>query len=231
MDCYWATKPPSTGMATTVTNEAESEQSQRTTWATSAGEPFEYYDLGHGYCTYSFFALCPQRMACARCDFYLPEDSSSAQPLEANDSLQRMLVEIPLTEEGTPPPKATSKQSRVSSTTSATWRLLPNPHRAKLNSSRSVPRCQRAGARLQPTASSAHEPSASPGIRAKSHPRSLARATSLDPHARRARWSDALSLRHQPPTVHGLDRGARIASYRAASSTQARKAAGPCSRR
>jgi hypothetical protein len=86
-------------MATPVTNEAESEQSQRTTWATSAGEPFEYYDLGHGYCTYSLFALCPQRMACARCDFYLPEDSSSAQPLEANDSLQRMLVEIPLTEE------------------------------------------------------------------------------------------------------------------------------------
>ena len=37
-------------------------------------------------------------MACARCDFYLPKESSEAQLLEAKDGLQRMLVEIPLTE-------------------------------------------------------------------------------------------------------------------------------------
>jgi integrase len=62
-----------------------------------AGGPFEFYDLGHGYCTYTFFEQCPHRMACARCDFYLPKESSEAQLLEAKDSLQRMLVQVPLT--------------------------------------------------------------------------------------------------------------------------------------
>jgi hypothetical protein len=38
-------------------------------------------------------------MACARCDFYLPKDSSGDQLLEANASLQRMLVQIPLTDD------------------------------------------------------------------------------------------------------------------------------------
>ena len=38
-------------------------------------------------------------MACARCDFYLPKPSSEAQLLEAKDGLQRMLVQIPLTDE------------------------------------------------------------------------------------------------------------------------------------
>jgi hypothetical protein len=65
----------------------------------AGGGPFEFYDLGHGYCSYSFFEQCPHRMACARCDFYLPKPSSQAQLLEAKDGLQRMLVEIPLTEE------------------------------------------------------------------------------------------------------------------------------------
>ena len=64
-----------------------------------AGGPFEFYDLGHGYCTYTFFEQCPHRMACARCDFYLPKESSHAQLLEAKDGLQRMLVQIPLTDD------------------------------------------------------------------------------------------------------------------------------------
>ena len=63
------------------------------------GGPFEFYDLGHGYCSYSFFEQCPHRMACARCDFYIPKPSSEAQLLEAKDGLQRMLVQIPLTDE------------------------------------------------------------------------------------------------------------------------------------
>jgi hypothetical protein len=62
------------------------------------GGPFEFYDLGHGYCSYSFFEQCPHRMACARCDFYIPKPSSESQLLEAKDGLQRMLVEIPLTD-------------------------------------------------------------------------------------------------------------------------------------
>jgi hypothetical protein len=44
-------------------------------------------------------AECQHRMACARCDFYTPKDSSRAQLLEAKANLQRMLVSIPLTDD------------------------------------------------------------------------------------------------------------------------------------
>lgn len=70
-----------------------------TTGAAAGGEPWQYYDLGHGFCTYSFFEQCPHRMACARCDFYAPKASSKGQLLEAKENLQRMLAVIPLTEE------------------------------------------------------------------------------------------------------------------------------------
>jgi integrase len=63
------------------------------------GGPFEFYDLGHGYCSYSFFEQCPHRMACARCDFYLPKASTESQLLEAKDGIQRMQVEIGLTDD------------------------------------------------------------------------------------------------------------------------------------
>jgi integrase len=65
----------------------------------ATGEPWQYFDLGHGYCTYTFFEQCPHRMACARCDFYTPKASSKAQLLEAKDNLQRMLATIPLTDD------------------------------------------------------------------------------------------------------------------------------------
>jgi hypothetical protein len=64
----------------------------------ATGTPWQYFDLGHGYCTYNFFEQCPHRMACARCDFYLPKVSTHAQLLEARGHLQRMLTAIPLTE-------------------------------------------------------------------------------------------------------------------------------------
>jgi hypothetical protein len=65
----------------------------------AAGEPWQYYDLGHGFCSYTFFEQCPHRMACAKCDFYTPKNSTKAQLLEAKDNLQRMLVSIPLTDD------------------------------------------------------------------------------------------------------------------------------------
>jgi Phage integrase family len=68
------------------------------TGAAATGTPWQYFDLGHGYCTYNFFEQCPHRMACARCDFYLPKVSTHAQLLEARGHLQRMLTAIPLTE-------------------------------------------------------------------------------------------------------------------------------------
>jgi integrase len=67
--------------------------------AAADGQPWQHYDLGHGYCSYTFFEQCPHRMACARCDFYIPKDSGKAQLLEAKENLQRMLASIPLTDD------------------------------------------------------------------------------------------------------------------------------------
>jgi hypothetical protein len=70
-----------------------------TSGAAADGEPWQHYDLGHGYCTYTFFEQCPHRMACAKCDFYAPKDSGKAQILEAKENLQKMRAMIPLTED------------------------------------------------------------------------------------------------------------------------------------
>jgi integrase len=67
--------------------------------AAARGEPWKYYDLGHGYCTYDFFDQCPHRMACAKCSFYRPKLSAQGQLLEGKAHLQRMLQAIPLLED------------------------------------------------------------------------------------------------------------------------------------
>jgi integrase len=85
------------------------------TGAAAAGTPWQYFDLGHGYCTYNFFEQCPHRMACARCDFYLPKASTRAQLLEAKASLQHMRTTIPLTE---------AEQAAVDDGANAVERLL-----------------------------------------------------------------------------------------------------------
>ena len=67
--------------------------------ATVQGEPWKYYDLGHGYCTYDFFDQCPHRMACAKCSFYRPKAATHALWQEGKIQLERMLQKIPLQEE------------------------------------------------------------------------------------------------------------------------------------
>lgn len=67
--------------------------------ATIDGDPWKYYDLGHGFCTYDFFDQCPHRMACAKCSFYRPKEGTLSQLQEANGNLLRMMQQIPLTEE------------------------------------------------------------------------------------------------------------------------------------
>jgi hypothetical protein len=67
--------------------------------AAADGETWKYYDLGHGFCTYSFYEQCEHRMACAKCPFYLPKDSARPQILEGKANLARMLEMIPLTED------------------------------------------------------------------------------------------------------------------------------------
>ena len=64
----------------------------------AAAEPWKFYDLGHGYCTYDFFEQCPHRMACAKCTFYMPKNSSQSQLLEGKSNLLRLRQEIPLSE-------------------------------------------------------------------------------------------------------------------------------------
>jgi hypothetical protein len=85
------------------------------TGAAADGAPWRYFDLGHGYCTFSFFEQCPHRMACARCDFYVPKNSTRAQLLEAKEHLQRMLLAIPLTDD---------ERAAVEDGTAAVERLL-----------------------------------------------------------------------------------------------------------
>jgi integrase len=67
--------------------------------AAARGEPWKFYDLGHGYCAYDFFDQCPHRMACAKCSFYLAKDSSKLLLIEGKGNLLRMLQEVPLTDE------------------------------------------------------------------------------------------------------------------------------------
>lgn len=61
-------------------------------------EPWKFYDLGHGYCTYDFFDQCPHRMAGAKRSFYLPKESTKAQHFEAKANLLRLRQDIPLAE-------------------------------------------------------------------------------------------------------------------------------------
>ena len=67
--------------------------------AAAQGQPWRYYDLGHGLCTYDFFDTCPHRMACAKCSFYVPKGSSLEQIVEGKANLLRMKQELSLTEE------------------------------------------------------------------------------------------------------------------------------------
>ena len=63
-----------------------------------AGEPWRFYDLGHGYCTYDFFDQCPHRMACAKCAFYRPKEAATPLLVEGKIGLLRLKQDIPLTE-------------------------------------------------------------------------------------------------------------------------------------
>ncbi|MEV0492321.1 hypothetical protein [Streptomyces atratus] len=67
--------------------------------AAAGGEPWQHYDLEHGYCSYTFFEQCQHRMACARCDFYTPKQSTRSQLLEIKSNLQKMAELIPLTDD------------------------------------------------------------------------------------------------------------------------------------
>ncbi len=81
------------------TSEVLVDRNAITCGAAANGAPWRYYDLGHGWCSYEFFDQCPHRMACVRCDFYVPKDSTYGQWLETRDGLLKMLQEIPLSDD------------------------------------------------------------------------------------------------------------------------------------
>ena len=66
--------------------------------AAGKGEAYKFVHLGHGLCSNPYWSQCQHRMACQRCDFYVPGDSTRAQALEANTHNQRLLEQIPVTE-------------------------------------------------------------------------------------------------------------------------------------
>lgn len=67
--------------------------------AVAAGQHLLLYDLGHGLCSYDFFAKCKHRMACAKCSFYQPKESSYIQMLEAKGNLIRLKQSVILSKE------------------------------------------------------------------------------------------------------------------------------------
>ncbi|MDP9375563.1 MAG: site-specific integrase, partial [Chloroflexota bacterium] len=70
-----------------------------TSGAAANGEPWLYYDLGHGYCSHPYFSQCPHRLVCAKCAFYRPKAEMAACFAQATGQLRRLREEVPLTEE------------------------------------------------------------------------------------------------------------------------------------
>lgn len=87
-----------------------------TSGTTANDEPWQYYDLGHGYCTYTFFEQCPHRMACARCDFHAPKASGKAQLLEDRTTCSAYSSRSHSTMTNAQPSRTASAPSTTSST-------------------------------------------------------------------------------------------------------------------
>jgi hypothetical protein len=75
------------------------DQGKVTSGTAAKGEPWIYYDIGHGYCTHPYFSQCPHRLVCAKCSFYLPKAELEPLLRQARERLLRVRQEIPLTEE------------------------------------------------------------------------------------------------------------------------------------
>jgi len=66
-------------------------------FASEARDAALFFDLGHGLCANPYWSTCPHRLACAKCDYYVPDDR--AQLLRARASVRRMRETVPVTEE------------------------------------------------------------------------------------------------------------------------------------
>jgi integrase len=64
-----------------------------------ANHPSIYYDLGHGWCTNHAYSACAHRMACARCDFYVPDNAAEALFKRQGQEYVKMLQQLDLTED------------------------------------------------------------------------------------------------------------------------------------
>jgi hypothetical protein len=51
---------------------------------------------------YDFFAKCPHRLACARCPFYLPKNTTKGELLEVKTGIEQTLEQLDFTDDETP---------------------------------------------------------------------------------------------------------------------------------
>jgi hypothetical protein len=105
--------------------------------AAGRGEPWRYFALGSGdRCSNPFYSRCAHRMACAKCDFYVPSDTQVEKLLEAKGSLERMYMEMPLDddEKSAVKDRAAAMERLVQKLTGAP---VPSPRHA--NNPRSLP--------------------------------------------------------------------------------------------
>lgn len=55
--------------------------------------------MSEGYCSYDFFATCPHPLACARCPFDIPKQTSQGNLLALQAGVERMLEHLELTDD------------------------------------------------------------------------------------------------------------------------------------
>jgi hypothetical protein len=91
------------------------------------------------YCAYDFLDQCPHRMACARCSFYMPKETSHTHLPEGKPNLLRLRQQILLNDaelaavdDGVEVMKKCFNSSRISTHPTARWpgsKASPRPHR------------------------------------------------------------------------------------------------------
>jgi hypothetical protein len=62
-------------------------------------QPWKYYDLGDGFCSWDFFAECFRRMACARCPCSVPKEPAKGRLLAVKEGISTMLEQLDLTDD------------------------------------------------------------------------------------------------------------------------------------
>jgi integrase len=60
------------------------------------GATYKFYDLIHGFCGDRFFSRCPHRMACVKCSYYVPKESTLGESIQSQAFNERLSEEVPM---------------------------------------------------------------------------------------------------------------------------------------